>query len=29
MEQTAKWVGAQQIVKVVVVPGRIINIVIK
>ena len=29
MEQTAKWVGSQQIVKVVVVPGRIINIVIK
>ena len=29
MEQTAKWVGEQQIVKVVVVPGRIINIVIK
>ena len=29
MEQTAKWVGAQQIVKVVVVPGRIINIVVK
>ena len=29
MEQTAKWVGEQQIVKVVVVPGRIINIVVK
>ena len=29
MEQTAKWVGSQQIVKVVVVPGRIINIVVK
>ncbi len=29
MEQTAKWVGGQQIVKVVVVPGRIINIVVK
>ena len=29
MEQTAKWVGDQQIVKVVVVPGRIINIVVK
>ncbi|MBR5076019.1 MAG: leucine--tRNA ligase [Bacteroidales bacterium] len=29
MEQTAKWVGDRQIVKVVVVPGRIINIVLK
>ena len=29
MEQTAKWVGDQAIVKVVVVPGRIINIVVK
>ena len=29
MEQTAKWVGDKQIVKVVVVPGRIINIVLK
>ena len=29
MEQTAKWVGGQAIVKVVVVPGRIINIVVK
>ena len=29
MEQTAKWVGEQKIVKVIVVPGRIINIVIK
>ena len=29
MEQTARWVGAGQIVKVVVVPGRIINIVVK
>ena len=29
MEQTAKWVGDQQIAKVVVVPGRIINIVVK
>ena len=29
MEQTDKWVGGQQIVKVVVVPGRIINIVVK
>ena len=29
MEQTAKWVGDGQIVKVVVVPGRIINIVVK
>jgi leucyl-tRNA synthetase len=29
MEQTAKWVGDKQIAKVVVVPGRIINIVVK
>ena len=29
MEQTTKWVGDKQIVKVVVVPGRIINIVLK
>ena len=29
MEQTGRWVGAGQIVKVVVVPGRIINIVVK
>ena len=29
MEQTARWVGDQAIVKVVVVPGRIINIVVK
>ena len=29
MEQTERWVGAGQIVKVVVVPGRIINIVVK
>ena len=29
MEQTARWVGDQSIVKVVVVPGRIINIVLK
>ena len=29
MEQTAKWVADGQIVKVVVVPGRIINIVVK
>ncbi len=29
MDQTAKWVGDKQIVKVVVVPGRIINIVLK
>ena len=29
MEQTARWVGDRQIVKVVVVPGRIINIVLK
>ena len=29
MEQTAKWVGSQNIVKVIVVPGRIVNIVLK
>ena len=29
MEQTAKWVGDQNIVKVIVVPGRIVNIVVK
>ena len=29
MEQTAKWVGEQNIVKVIVVPGRIVNIVVK
>ena len=29
MEQTARWVGDKQIAKVVVVPGRIINIVVK
>ena len=29
MEQTAKWVGEQSIVKVIVVPGRIVNIVLK
>ena len=29
MEQTAKWVGDKAIAKVVVVPGRIINIVVK
>ena len=29
MEQTAKWVGEQTIVKVIVVPGRIVNIVLK
>ena len=29
LEQTAKWVGDKQIAKVVVVPGRIINIVVK
>ena len=28
-EQTARWVGDKQIAKVVVVPGRIINIVVK
>ncbi|MBQ9548317.1 MAG: leucine--tRNA ligase [Bacteroidales bacterium] len=29
MEQTQKYVGGQQIVKVIVVPGRIVNIVLK
>ena len=29
MEQTAKWVGDKSIVKVIVVPGRIVNIVLK
>ncbi|MBR5703358.1 MAG: leucine--tRNA ligase [Bacteroidales bacterium] len=29
MEQTAKWVGEQSITKVIVVPGRIVNIVLK
>ena len=29
MEQTAKWVGDKNIVKVIVVPGRIVNIVLK
>ena len=29
MEQTAKWVADKTIVKVIVVPGRIVNIVIK
>ncbi len=29
MEQTSKWTGEMNIVKVIVVPGRIINIVIK
>ena len=29
MEQTARWVGDKQIAKVVVVPGRIINIVVR
>jgi len=28
-EQTAKYVGEQQIVKVIVVPGRIVNVVLK
>ena len=28
-EQTAKYVGGQQIVKVIVVPGRIVNVVLK
>ena len=29
MEQTGKYVGEQQIVKVIVVPGKIVNIVVK
>ena len=29
MEQTARWVGDKSIVKVIVVPGRIVNIVMK
>ena len=29
LEQTAKWVGDKSIVKVIVVPGRIVNIVLK
>ena len=29
MEQTAKWVAGKAIVKVIVVPGRIVNIVLK
>ncbi|MCQ2155985.1 MAG: leucine--tRNA ligase [Bacteroidales bacterium] len=29
MEQTAKYVGGQTIIKVIVVPGRIVNIVVK
>jgi len=29
MEQTSKWVGDKSIAKVIVVPGRIVNIVIK
>ena len=29
MEQTAKWSEGKNIVKVIVVPGRIINIVLK
>ncbi len=29
MEQTGKWVGEQSVVKVIVVPGRIVNIVLK
>ena len=29
MEQTAKWSAGMNIVKVIVVPGRIINIVVK
>ena len=29
MEQTARWTEGKSIVKVIVVPGRIINIVVK
>ncbi len=29
MEQTSKWVGDKSIMKIIVVPGRIVNIVIK
>ena len=29
MGDTAKWVGTGSIVKVIVVPGRIVNIVVK
>jgi len=29
LEQTAKWVGERSIVKMIVVPGRIVNVVIK
>ena len=29
MEQTAKYLGDKEIVKVIVVPGKIVNIVIK
>ena len=29
MEQTAKYVAGLQIVKVIVVPGKIVNIVVK
>ena len=29
MEQTAKYVGGLNIVKVIVVPGRMVNIVLK
>lgn len=29
MEQTSKWVGDKAIVKIIVVPGRIVNVVIK
>ena len=29
LEQTAKYVGEQSIVKVIVVPGKIVNIVVK
>jgi len=29
MEQTSRWTEGKSIVKVIVVPGRIINIVVK
>ena len=29
LEQTAKYVGEQKIVKMIVVPGKIVNVVIK
>jgi leucyl-tRNA synthetase len=29
MEQTSKYVGGQNVVKVIVVPGKIVNFVLK